>query len=286
MQPSYPPPIVPIAKYKGQNKLVHAIQQMQEQHHALMLSLGVNAAAPIDLSRVDADGMDPDQPSTQESQESVMLIDLKKKDDENKKKAAKEKRQMKKQGLSPPPKQEEPPKVLELPDVAVANECVWVPDQPTELLNGFVADNKWHLDANTDRQRLYKACHENVDMSLEYYFFSVFPTHYLPTIVQLTNEQIVKDSDKRWRDKHVSQQELLNFFGIVLLIPRLPEMERRDLWKEVAKTKYTVPGCLNRTGMNRNRFECILRNIRFSHQPQHRASHVNNLGFGSCKPGD
>ena len=187
-----------------------------------------------------------------------MLSDLKAKDNAKKKAVLKERRRLKKEGLPPPETVEEPPKVLELPERVVANECEWVPDCPTELLNGYVARHRWHLDANTHNTRLYQDCHENYEVGVEVYFFSVFPTHYLPTIVQLTNEQLARDLDKRFKNQPVSQEELINFFGIVLLIPRLSEMERRDLWSEVPETKYTKSGSLGRTGMSRNRFECIL----------------------------
>ena len=58
------------------------------------------------------------------------------------------------------------------------------------MMNGYVPMHQWHFDANTNTQRLFAGCDENITHNLEYYFYTVFPTFYLPTIIQLTNDRI------------------------------------------------------------------------------------------------
>ena len=76
---------------------------------------------------------------------------------------------------------------------------------------------------------------------------------HLNIIEELTNVGLVKKGFPI-----TCKKELLKFFGVVLLIPRLPDMPRRDLWRAQSRTTYGIAADLGRTGMSRKRFEALL----------------------------
>ena len=115
---------------------------------------------------------------------------------------------------------------------------------------------------------------ENTEGDVLHFFTTVFPTTYLPTIVHLTNRNMIKDAE--CSSNLLTQEELLRFFGILLLIPMMPDMDRRQMWSPVPMSKYTLACDLGRTGMSRHRFEQILRHICFSDQPKHRNAFVSD----------
>ena len=75
-------------------------------------------------------------------------------------------------------------------------------------------------------------------------------------MVALTNKKMNEDAGQETDD--VNQEELLKFFGIVLLIPRMGDMPRREMWQTAPSSKYGPAACLGHTGMTRHRFEAIL----------------------------
>ena len=166
------------------------------------------------------------------------------------------------------------PQSLKLPERFEANGCVWKEDRPTKPLNNIKPNHKWHFDS-PNGERLRHECHYGIEGDVLDYFATVFPTNYLTTIVHLTNKELRKDKERKWATP-LTVKELLRFFGVVLVIPRLPDMERRKLWSVKPMSKYTVAADLGRTGMTRYRFEAILCNIRFSDQPEHQNSFTSD----------
>ena len=51
---------------------------------------------------------------------------------------------------------------------------------------------------------------------------------------------------------------LIKFFRILLLIPHMPNVPRRNMWRSSYKDNYGVAADLGRTGMGISRFERIL----------------------------
>jgi hypothetical protein len=94
------------------------------------------------------------------------------------------------------------------------------------------------------------------------YFMLMFPPAELTLITQLTSEALVKD-----RKKSTTKGEILKFFGVCILITRFEFSRRAALWSTTAPSKYIPAPCLGKTGMSRNRFDDIMRHIRFSRQP-------------------
>lgn len=65
-----------------------------------------------------------------------------------------------------------------------------------------------------------------------------------------------------------SVSEILRLFGIMVLITRFEFGKKGDLWKTEPSSKYLPPPCFGKTGMSRDRFNDLLRCIRFSRQPE------------------
>ena len=80
---------------------------------------------------------------------------------------------------------------------------------------------------------------------------------HLGIIEELTNVAL-----SRRNFPTTTRSELLKFFGIILLIPHLPDVPRRDLWRSQPRTAYSTAADLGRTGMSRKRFEILLSSIR------------------------
>jgi hypothetical protein len=74
--------------------------------------------------------------------------------------------------------------------------------------------------------------------------------------------------------------ELLQFFGILLLITRFKFGSRRELWNTTTKNRFVpCPKFGETTGMSRNRFEEIWMNLQFSEQPKEREPTMSTHKF-------
>ena len=106
---------------------------------------------------------------------------------------------------------------------------------------------------------LFKGCHRATEMSAYWYFCKVFPVQHLDRMVDLTNAQMCKAGKSP--AIYTNAKELIQLFGIILLIPQLPPARCRLLWNEKPRTKYGACGGLLKTKMTRHRFEEILQYI-------------------------
>eukprot|EP00978_Attheya_sp_CCMP212_P020223 scaffold57618_cov57-Attheya_sp.AAC.1 len=97
------------------------------------------------------------------------------------------------------------------------------------------------------------------------YFLLMFPPSELTLITTLTSEELIKD-----KKKPTAKGEILKFFGMLILITRFKFSRRSSLWSNVAPSKYIPAPALGKTGMSRQRFDHIMKNIRFSKQPEKR----------------
>ena len=128
---------------------------------------------------------------------------------------------------------------------------------PTININSFTGSHRWHMTSTTREVQLFKDCDERQPHSCFWYFSHSFPMRHLNIIEELTNVALARRNFPA-----TSKKELLKFFGIVLLIPRLPDVPRRDLWRAQTRTTYGTSADLGRTGMSRKRFKAILSCIR------------------------
>ena len=97
-------------------------------------------------------------------------------------------------------------------------------------------------------------------MNPYWYFLCVIPTAYLDRIWDMTNKEMLRIGLQT--AELVKTKDIVHFIGVILLIPTLPTMPRRDLWDKEPKTRYGSAGDLFRAGMKSHRFDDILRCIR------------------------
>lgn len=146
---------------------------------------------------------------------------------------------------------------LQLPAKYNADGVRWVAYMPTSNINSFAATHRWHMRTSSPGLQCYQNCDEGSPQSCLSYFQLAFPMRHLNIIIELTNRELAANAQPL-----TTREEILKFLGIVLLMPRLPDMPRREMWREGPKTMYGVAADLNRTRMSRNRFEKLLSCIR------------------------
>ena len=173
-------------------------------------------------------------------------------------------RAAKKKGEKPPIEPKPILGPLELPSQYVAHGLTWYRDMPTEDINGYRGRHNWEMRSSTPGIKLYENSDVAESHSLWWYFLQCFPLKHLPMMVELTNKQLAQSAQPC--HEPTNQNKLIKFFRIILLIPRMPDIPRRDMWNKKASSRYGVSANLNRTGMSRHRFEAILSCIRFSCQ--------------------
>ena len=102
-------------------------------------------------------------------------------------------------------------------------------------------------------------------MSCLDFFMLIFQPNHLLKIFQLTNTKLAKVSQKE-----INWQDILKFFGILVLMTRLELGPRASLWSNFAPSKYVLAAHFGKTCMSCPRFDLIFCYIRFSDQPKRR----------------
>ena len=151
---------------------------------------------------------------------------------------------------------------------------LWTEAVPVDLLNGGHNHHDWHHKTSVKGVHICDGSDIDGALPLKYYFDAAFPVSYLSTIVKLTNEEL-----RTSYLKPTSIMEVLKFFGILLLIPKLPPLPHKELWSTYARSQYSSAPNLGRTGMSRDRFEALFRCIRFSYQPKTKPMHMSNKAY-------
>ena len=167
--------------------------------------------------------------------------------------------------------------VHEVPDYYTAHDLEWMADMPLYDINGYGKKQDWFMRTNMEGTLLHHKCNKTYTHSFFFYFQQVFPIKHLPLIVALTNKKLQEDSGQD--TGNIDTNKLLKFFGIVLLIPRMGDMPRRNMWRTTPNSKYGPTANLGLTGMSRHQFEAILRNITFLHQQDAHPSSMSNKAY-------
>ena len=102
----------------------------------------------------------------------------------------------------------------------------------------------------------------------------MMPPAAIRNILNLSNEQLCLFS-KRLLD----WDELICFFGVLILGTRYEFQDRRSLWSSVQTSRFQEAPNFGRTGVSRNRFDEIWRCLRFSAQPSIRPEHINTEDY-------
>ena len=106
------------------------------------------------------------------------------------------------------------------------------------------------------------------------YFQLMMPPGAMQNILNLTNEQL-----SMFNRKPLDWEELICFFGVLILGTRYEFQDRRSLWSTDQTSRFQEAPNLGRTGMSRNRFDEIWRCLRFSAQPPVRPDHMNTEDY-------
>jgi len=143
--------------------------------------------------------------------------------------------------------------------VVSRNGTAWYKDDKATMkeINGFVPYREWYLGTPVD-DKLGTNRDPTCNWSKLEYFQFMFPPKQLQLMVEETNKQI------GIHFKPISPGELMKFFGVCLLITRCEFADRRSLWSTSSLSKYSAAPCFGKTGMPKDRFDMILKNIRFS----------------------
>ena len=107
-------------------------------------------------------------------------------------------------------------------------------------------------------------------MSHNNIFLLMFTTNYFLKIFQLTNTQLEKvlQRETNW-------QEILKFFGVLVLMTRFELGSRVSLWLTFYPSKYVPAAHFGKTGMFHPRFDFLFCWIWFSDQPNRRPAGIS-----------
>jgi Transposase IS4 len=154
-----------------------------------------------------------------------------------------------------------------LPVAAFTDPISWFADLDDAMMdaNGPADPVGWQFQGRDGKWMC-----EDDNMELKHsaldYFMVAFPPNALKHILIVTNKSLRKN-----KGKEIELGELLQFFGVVLLITRFDFGQRCELWNSVSSFKYIPsPQFGIHTGMCRNCFEDIRMNLVFSEQPEER----------------
>ena len=159
--------------------------------------------------------------------------------------------------------------------VTRAHETDWFENDqllqnPETQINGPRQQREWFVKLPFG-ERLIAGGNVNRLYSRLDIFLMIFPPAQLNLMLRETNLQLQKQHHTQ-----LSKQELLKFFGVLLLISKFEFTDRRSLWATVPPSKYEIAPDFGRTGMTRHRFDLIWQHIRFGEQPEERPDGMNH----------
>ena len=158
--------------------------------------------------------------------------------------------------------------------VAIPHGVKWFATNGREPINGPVPLKNWFIRTPIG-ETLGPASHEAAALKsrLEMWLLS-FPTNHLPKVIQLTSRKLVSIGKRG-----TNRKEILNFFGVLILITRFEFTSRASLWSTTAPSKYVPAPRFGNTGMARQRFDNIWHCICFSSQPETRPDGMSSENY-------
>lgn len=152
----------------------------------------------------------------------------------------------------------------ELPPTTEAHGYKWNEDDPYLKLpiNGLATAQEWYM-----RSAVGDLVGAGMDvqetMSCLDYFLMMMPPKQIQLSVELTNEKLLEKYSRE-----ITCGELIQFFGIMLLVCKFEFTEQSLLWSMTAPSKYTLAPSFGRTGMSCNHFDTIWSALTFGRQPK------------------
>ncbi len=159
--------------------------------------------------------------------------------------------------------------------VASVNDTNWYHEPNVTLfdINGPVRYREWGVRTPTG-DVLYPGNNSDERYSRMDIFMLMFPPRQLDHMLKATNDQL----EIRQKRK-TTKQELLKFFGIIILCTKYEFTSRSSLWSTDPISKYELPPTFGRTGMGRVRFDELWTSVRFSYQPPTRPEDVSSEAY-------
>ena len=157
------------------------------------------------------------------------------------------------------------------PPVATVHNTDWYKTDGTSHLNGAHIVREWSLKTPSGMVLGPSNKEAASHLSRLEIFLLMFPPNHLTEIMRLTNYQL-----QLLNQRETSREEVLKFFGIIVLMTRFEFSARASLWSSTAPSKYIPAVHLGQTGMIRMRFDYLFRCMRFSDQPQVRPVGMSN----------
>ena len=150
--------------------------------------------------------------------------------------------------------------------VATCHGREWI-DGNTELpTNGGFIRKSWKFVCQYTGKEFTPGCDPEKEVDVLDFFMAIFPKKQLQCMIEETNKRLVKGGHPK-----LTKGELLKWFGILLLITRFEYGERAQLWSNRSHCKFIpAPNFGEKTGMTRERFHAIFREMVWSVQPPER----------------
>jgi hypothetical protein len=141
-----------------------------------------------------------------------------------------------------------------------AHQTAWFKDAAAIQLpiNGRVATKKWGIRTHAGFT-VGAGTDVGNGMSRLDYFLLMFPPRALTTICHCTN--IVLNAKTK---AMLTKEELLKFFGVIILCSKFEFSSRASLWSTTAPSKYVPAPAFGRTGMARDQFDNLWQCIRWN----------------------
>ena len=144
-------------------------------------------------------------------------------------------------------------------------------DPATKLpVNGNYHFHNWAIKTRTGYMLRRGGDHQNSNSHLEY-FLMLFPPEQLQLILQLTNNELVMA-----RKNYTMAGEIVQFFGVMLLVTQFEFGSQASLWSNTSTNKYIPAPSFGLTGMPRKQFDDLWMCIRFSDQPHNCPSEMTS----------
>ena len=151
-----------------------------------------------------------------------------------------------------------------LPEAAATvHDQEWFVDDPATKLpvNGNYHSCNWAVKTRMGYMLGCGGDYQNSYSRLEY-FLMLFPPEQLQLILQLTNNELAMA-----RKNYTMAGEIVQFFGVMLLVTQFELGSRASLWSNVTTKKYILAPSFGLTGMPWKQFDNLWMCIRFSEQP-------------------
>jgi hypothetical protein len=156
-----------------------------------------------------------------------------------------------------------------------ANETYWEEDDGATKMqvNGPPSNRTWLVKDAVGNSYGARSDLHAVNTPMDYWLL-MFPPKALTHTLHQTNRCL-----KKRGVGETDMEELIKFFGVLILCTRFEFTSRGSLWSGESYTRFHHSPNLGCTGMSRNRFDALWSNMRFSYQPWERPEYQSSENY-------